>query len=55
MNTPYPCYDCDNLYWNVLYEDDPSYMAECMLGLEMGDEECGELSTQQEVCSETTN
>lgn len=40
MNTPEPCCKCSNLYSNVLYEEDPSYMSECLLGKKMGDLRC---------------
>ena len=36
MNTPEPCVNCQNLYCNCLYKDDPAYQCECMLGLKMG-------------------
>ena len=49
MNTPEPCCRCDNLYWNVLYEEDVSYGAECMVGLPMGDCRCPSLHTTQAV------
>jgi hypothetical protein len=31
MNTPKPCDECINCYYNALYEDDPSYESECMV------------------------
>lgn len=40
MNTPEPCCRCANLYWDCLREDDPSDMAECKLGLELGNPNC---------------
>jgi hypothetical protein len=42
MNTPEPCDKCFNLYWDVMQEDDPSYSAECKLGLLMGNMDCEE-------------
>jgi len=40
MNTPRPCDDCENLYYECMQEDDPDYLAECKLGLELGDVNC---------------
>lgn len=40
MNTPEPCCYCKNLYWNVLEEENPDYIAECKLGLLLGIQEC---------------
>jgi len=36
MNTPKPCLNCKHLYADCMYEDDPSYDAECKIGLPMG-------------------
>jgi len=40
MNTPKPCDTCRNLYFNCLYKDIETYMAECKLGNEMGNKGC---------------
>jgi len=40
MNTPSPCNKCLHLYYDVMCEDDPSYMAECKLNLPIGNERC---------------
>ena len=32
MNTPDPCGTCGWLYSDCMYDDDPSYSAECMCG-----------------------
>lgn len=52
MNTPSPCDTCKHLYYNVLCEDDPSYMAECKKDLLMGDEKCKEYKYWED-CNET--
>ena len=40
MNTPKPCDICEYLYWDVMAEDDPGAMAECMGMLPMGNMNC---------------
>ena len=40
MNTPKPCDTCENLYYDCVAKDDPSYMAECKLGLPLGFMNC---------------
>jgi len=40
MNTPKPCNECNNLYFDCLQEDDPSYTCECKLGLPIGEKTC---------------
>lgn len=45
MNTPKPCSHCKHLYADCIYEDDPTYMAECeVIGTEpkpkWGDKDC---------------
>lgn len=42
MNTPKPCDECRHLYCDAMREEDPSYMAECSLGLIMGRENCSQ-------------
>ena len=36
MNTPKPCDTCGRLYVDCMAKDDPSHMAECKLGFELG-------------------
>lgn len=48
MNTPFPCYKCCHLYVDCMQEDNPSYMAECKLGLQMGDSKCDYFSRWEE-------
>ena len=39
-NTPEPCDTCKRLYADALYKNDPSYDAECKLGLLKGKMDC---------------
>ena len=40
MNTPRPCDDCENLYYDCMCKDDPDCFVECKLGLDLGDVDC---------------
>jgi len=40
MNTPEPCDVCKNLYFDAMNKNNPSYVAECKKGLEMGNKKC---------------
>lgn len=40
MNTPTPCDKCQYLYYNVIYKEDPSHLAEGKLALIIGNINC---------------
>lgn len=40
MNSPSPCNKCRFLYYDCMYEDDPTYEAECHFEYEMGNPDC---------------
>jgi hypothetical protein len=40
MNTPDPCCTCEELYYDAMKKNDPSYCSECKLGLPMGLADC---------------
>lgn len=40
MNTPQPCSSCGFLYVDCMHEDDPTYMAECLKKMVMGEMKC---------------
>lgn len=53
MNTPEPCNKCIHLYVNALNKDDPFYMTECKLDLEMGVEACEKFSYWKSTTTKT--
>ncbi len=49
MSTPEPCYRCRFLYTNCLYEDDPSYEAECTKHHILGNKDCPDYEGNMDI------